>query len=112
MPISNRPWLAQSANEWIASASMAPEPVKTAAANLAVAMPPLAASAYKIARVDPLAMRLPFPVANDVGGVANNRFQESIQSTAVFFFSGLESIILRMTSRFTFLFTYTNSSSR
>ena len=46
MPSSKRPWLPQSANEWIASASIADEPVYAAPALLARAMAKLAPSAY------------------------------------------------------------------
>jgi hypothetical protein len=45
MPQSSKPWLPLSANEWIASASMALEPVNTAAAVLATAMARFAPSA-------------------------------------------------------------------
>src|SRR6266850_7588650 len=48
MPHSSRPWFAESANEWIASASIAPELVTTAATVLPAAMPRLAASANKM----------------------------------------------------------------
>src|ERR1700744_6009708 len=49
MPISSKPWLAQSANECTASASMAPEPVMTAAISLAIKIAKLAPSASRIA---------------------------------------------------------------
>jgi len=45
--------LPQSANEWIASASMALEPVITAAMHFATKMPKLAPSAYNTARIEP-----------------------------------------------------------
>jgi len=42
MPSSNSSWFTQSAVEWMASASIEPEPVQAAAANLETAMPKLA----------------------------------------------------------------------
>src|SRR6185436_19104288 len=50
IPNSSSTWLPQSAAEWMASASIALEPVTAAAAPLAIRIPLLAASAYSTAR--------------------------------------------------------------
>src|SRR5882762_444563 len=50
MPNSSSTWLPQSAAEWIASASIALEPVTAAATALAIRIPLLAPSAYSTAR--------------------------------------------------------------
>ena len=55
IPISSNPWLDVSTSEWIASDSMADDPLHPAAANLATAMPRLQASATATTAVDPLA---------------------------------------------------------
>jgi hypothetical protein len=47
MPSSSRPWFAQSAYEWIASASIDDEPVYTAPAVLAIAIRKFAPSANR-----------------------------------------------------------------
>jgi len=47
-PRNKRPWLPQSANEWIDSASIAPELVTIAATVLVMAMPRLASNAKMI----------------------------------------------------------------
>src|SRR6266850_6727884 len=51
MPNSSSTWLPQSAAEWIASASIALEPVTAAATPLAIRIPLLAPSAYSTARI-------------------------------------------------------------
>src|SRR5215471_15029488 len=53
MPRRSNPWLPQSANEWIASASIEEEPVIQAAVALATKIPKLADSAYSTARMEP-----------------------------------------------------------
>src|SRR5512134_3716426 len=52
-PTRSSNWFAQSAKEWIASASIAPEPVYQAAAPFEIAIPPFAPNAYMIAFMDP-----------------------------------------------------------
>jgi len=47
-PRNSNPWFPQSANEWIDSASMAPEPVIMAATVFVMAMPRLASKANMI----------------------------------------------------------------
>src|SRR5258708_12805070 len=51
MPNSSSTWLRQSAAEWIASASIALEPVTAAATPLAIRISLLAPSAYSTARI-------------------------------------------------------------
>src|SRR5438105_3456917 len=51
MPSNSNTWLAQSALVWIASASSAPEPVKTAATPLASVMITLTSSACRMCEV-------------------------------------------------------------
>src|SRR6187402_1816974 len=62
MPSRSRPWLPQSAAEWTASASMAPDPVKRAATSLATKMAKLAPSARKMARFESACPDMWFPV--------------------------------------------------
>ncbi len=52
-PSSSRPWLPESATEWIDSASIDDDPVSRKATNLVTAMPRLAASAAMIALLPP-----------------------------------------------------------
>ena len=56
-PISSSTWLAESATEWIASASIEDDAVRANAANLVAAIPRLAPSAATTALVPPSALK-------------------------------------------------------
>src|SRR5262249_39306270 len=80
MPRSSSAWLPQSANEWIASASMEDEPVIQAAVALATKIPKLADSAYSTARMEP-------PV--DIGSFSRALTELILPAPIAFWLSGL-----------------------
>src|SRR4249919_1930988 len=76
MPQSRSPWLAQSAYEWIASASIDDDPVKIAPPVLATAIRKFAPSANRIdlSESAPADMRrLSVEIPRDAGGVRPSR---------------------------------------